>query len=153
MLVVPGFNKAHNHLPSGLKSVRISLAGMDPSWETVQDSLRKVEGRTPESQWIEATIGPSIANSPEATRFVLDKIAPNHPVRLLSWWGHVGLYNSLGLREMGIAEDQPDPKGGFYERVTNGKTLTGKGCEKNAYLASHQLCKNGPIARREHYGR
>ncbi|GAB4041627.1 amidohydrolase [Spirosoma gilvum] len=133
MLVVPGFNDAHNHLPGGLKATKISLAGMNPSWEAVQDSLKKAVRRTPEGQWIEGTIGITIANSPEATRFVLDKIAPRHPIRLLSWWGHVGLYNTLGLREMGIADDQPDPKGGFYERMSDGKTLTGKGYEKNAY--------------------
>ncbi|MBN8821824.1 MULTISPECIES: amidohydrolase family protein [unclassified Spirosoma] len=133
MLVVPGFNDAHNHLPGGLKATKIASAGMDPSWEAVLDSIRKAVRQTPEGQWIEGTIGPSIANLPAATRFVLDKIAPNHPIRLLSWWGHVGLYNSLGLREMGIAEDQPDPKGGFYERMPDGKTLTGKGYEKNAY--------------------
>ncbi|WP_338873866.1 amidohydrolase family protein [Spirosoma sp. SC4-14] len=133
MLVVPGFNDAHNHLPGGLKATKIASAGMNPSWEAVQDSLKKAVRRTPEGQWIEGIIGITIANSPEVTRFVLDKIAPKHPVRLLSWWGHIGLYNTLGLHEMGIADDQPDPKGGFYERMPDGKTLTGKGYEKNAY--------------------
>ncbi|GAB3994203.1 amidohydrolase [Spirosoma daeguense] len=133
MLVVPGFNDAHNHLPGGLKATKLALTDMNPSWMAIQDSLKKAVERTPEGQWIEGTLGITVANSPEATRFVLDKIAPKHPVRLLSWWGHVGLYNTLGLREMGIADDQPDPKGGFYERMPDGKTLTGKGYEKNAY--------------------
>ncbi len=37
------------------------------------------------------------------------------------------------MHEMGIADTQPDPKGGFYERMPDGKTLTGKAFEKNAY--------------------
>lgn len=141
MLVVPGFNDAHNHLPGGLKATKLALTGMDPSWQAIQDSLKKAVERTPEGQWIEGTLGITVANSPEATRFVLDKIAPKHPVRLLSWWGHVGLYNTLGLREMGIADDQPDPKGGFYERMPDGKTLTGKGYEKNAYWPNTSYAK------------
>lgn len=133
MLVVPGFNDAHNHLPNGLKATRLELAGMDPSWPVLLDSLKQLVKRVPEGQWIDGTIGISIGNSPEATRFALDKIAPKHPVRLLSWWGHVGIFNSLGMHEMGIADTQPDPKGGFYERLPDGKTLTGKAYEKNAY--------------------
>ena len=37
------------------------------------------------------------------------------------------------MQKMGIADTQPDPKGGFYERMADGKTLTGKAFEKNAY--------------------
>ena len=133
MLVVPGFNDAHNHLPDGLKATKLALVGMDPSWAVLLDSLKQLVKRVPEGQWIEGTIGLSIGNSPDATRFALDKIAPKHPVRLLSWWGHVGVFNTLGMHEMGITDTQPDPKGGFYERLPDGKTLTGKGFEKNAY--------------------
>jgi len=133
MLVVPGFNDAHNHLPDGFKSTKISFTSMDPTWQSVLDSLQKVVNKTAVGQWIEASIGPSIANSPEATRFELDKITTKHPIRLLSWWGHVGLFNTLGMKEIGISETQPDPKGGFYERMPDKKTLTGKAFEKNAY--------------------
>ena len=132
-LVVPGFNDAHSHLPDGLKATEISFNSMDPSWQTVQDSLQKAIKITPEGQWIRASIGPSIVNSHEATRSVLDKITTKHPIRLLSWWGHVGLFNTSGMKEIGISETQPDPKGGFYERMADGKTLTGKAFEKNAY--------------------
>ena len=67
MLVVPGFNDAHNHLPDGLKAARLLLDGMDPSWQVLLDSLRKLVKRVPEGQWIVGTFGLSIANSPEAT--------------------------------------------------------------------------------------
>ncbi len=133
MLVVPGFNDAHNHMPDGLKATRLVLNGMNPTWQVVLDSLKQVVQRLPKGQWIDGTIGPGIANSPEATRFILDKIAPNNPVRLLSWWGHVGVFNTPAMHELGIAETQSDPKGGFYERLPDGKTLTGKAYEKNAY--------------------
>jgi predicted amidohydrolase YtcJ len=133
MLVVPGFNDAHNHLPDGLRVTKINLPGMDPSWQMLADSLTLFAAKVPKGQWIEATIGISIANSPAVNRFVLDKIAHEHPVRLLSFWGHVGIYNTLGMQKMGIALNQADPKSGFYERLPDGKTLTGRAFEKNAY--------------------
>ncbi len=132
-LVVPGFNDAHNHLPDGFDATTINFVGRDPSWQTVLDSIQNIVAKTPAGRWIKASIGPTVANSPEATRFVLDKITTKHPIRLMSWWGHVGLFNTLGLTEMGISETQPDPKGGFYERLADNKTLTGKAFEKNAY--------------------
>lgn len=140
-LVVPGFNDAHNHLPDGLKATQIQVAGMDPSFQSVIDSLKILVKKIPEGQWISATIGLSIGNSPEVTRFALDKIAPHHPVRLFSWWGHVAIYNTAALKKMGISETQADPKGGFYERLPDNKILTGKAFEKNAYMphTSYQL--------------
>jgi predicted amidohydrolase YtcJ len=141
MLVVPGFNDAHNHLTGGFNFYRIALEGMNPTWQAVQDSITKVVQKLPKGHWIEATIGPSIANSPETNRFILDKIAPHHPVRLLSWWGHVGLFNALAMKELGVSEAQSNPKGGFYERMTDGKTLTGKAFEKNAYHPHTALAK------------
>jgi predicted amidohydrolase YtcJ len=139
-LVVPGFNDAHNHLPSALKSTLINLPGMNPSWQSLVDSIKIAIKKTPEGQFIQATIGLDITNSAEANRFVLDKLAPRHPVLLLAWWGHVGIFNTQALSKFGISTTQRDPKGGFYERLPDRKTLTGKTYEKNAYWphTSHQ---------------
>src|ERR1700733_10303980 len=38
--VTPGFNDAHFHLEDGFKARGIRFASMDPSWESVLDSLR-----------------------------------------------------------------------------------------------------------------
>ena len=132
-LMVPGFNDAHNHLPNALKSTMIHLEGMNPSWEALVDSIRLALKHTPKGQFITASIGLDIAKSPDATRFSLDKLAPDHPVLLLSWWGHVGIFNTMAMEKFGIGTTQQDPKGGFYERLPDGKTLTGKAYEKNAY--------------------
>lgn len=135
MLVVPGFNDAHNHLPDCLNGNEIPLNenAMDPSWQWILDTLQQLTKTTPQGQWILIPIGPTIASSSEDTRFDLDKITTNHPVRLLSWMGHVCIFNRLGLEKMGISEVASDPKGGFYERLPDGKTLTGRAIEKNAY--------------------
>ncbi len=110
---------------------------MDPSWESVLDSLKIISSQLKKGEWIQATIGPSIANSPGATRFALDSITTNHPVRLLSFWGHVGIYNTTGLKSMGISETQAEPRGGRYERMPDGITLTGKCFEWNAIIPNY----------------
>ena len=135
MLVVPGFNDAHNHLPDCLTGNEIPLNenAMDPSWQWILDTLQQLTKTTPRGQWILIPIGPTIANSSKDIRFDLDKITPGHPVRLLSWMAHVCIFNTLGLKKMGISETAPDPKGGFYDRLPDGKTLTGRAIEKNAY--------------------
>lgn len=132
-IVVPGFNDAHNHLPNPLKATKINVTELNPSWQSLVDSIKLAVKRTPKGQFITASIGLDIANGPGATRFSLDKLAPDHPVLLLSWWGHVGIFNTIALEKFGIGARQPDPKGGFYERMADGKTLTGKAFEKNAY--------------------
>ena len=89
---------------------------MDPSWESLLDSLREISTELKNGEWIEATIGPSIANLPRANRFALDSITTSHPVRLLSFWGHVGIYNTPGLKSMGMSGTQVEPTGGRYKR-------------------------------------
>lgn len=132
-LVIPGFNDAHNHMPDGLDAFHIAFKDMNPSWAVVVDTLKKAVTQIPKGKWIEVTIGPSIANAENSNRFELDKISIKNPIRLLSWWGHVGIYNTSGLNKMGISITQPDPKGAHYERVRNSNTLTGKAFEKNAW--------------------
>jgi predicted amidohydrolase YtcJ len=132
--VTPGFNDAHFHLEGGYKARNIQFTTMDPSWESLLDSLRVISVQLKNGEWIDATIGPSIANSPAANRFALDSITNGHPVFLLSFWAHVGIYNTLGLKSLGISETQAEPKGGRYERMPDGITLTGKCFEKNAVI-------------------
>jgi predicted amidohydrolase YtcJ len=139
--VTPGFNDAHFHLESGFIERNIEFMNMDPSWESLLDSLREISTHLKNGEWIEATIGPSIANLPGANRFALDSITTSHPVRLLSFWGHVGIYNTPGLKSMGISETQVEPKGGRYERMPDGITLTGKCFEKNAIIPESSYIK------------
>jgi predicted amidohydrolase YtcJ len=135
--VTPGFNDAHYHLADGFKATGIQFTSMDPSWESLLDSLKIISGQLKNGEWIQATIGPSIANSPGANRFALDSITTSHPVRLLAFWGHVGIYNTAGLKAMGISETQPEPKGGRYERMPDGITLTGKCFEWKAIIPDY----------------
>jgi predicted amidohydrolase YtcJ len=139
--VIPGINDAHFHLGGGFKATTIQFKTMDPGWSELKDSLQKISARLKKGEWIDATIGPSVANSKVVNRFALDSITAIIPVRLISWWGHVGIYNTIGLTSVGISTTQANPPGGRYERTADGVTLTGKCFEENAYnpQSSYQI--------------
>jgi predicted amidohydrolase YtcJ len=52
-------------------------------------------------------------------------VAPRHPVWLASNTAHGHVLNSTALRALGIADDAPDPLGGFHER--EGAPYPGRG--------------------------
>lgn len=51
---------------------------------------------------------------------MLYKVAPNNPVIIKHKSGHMGVVNTLGLKDLGIPLDTPDPEGGLYGKK-NGK--------------------------------
>jgi predicted amidohydrolase YtcJ len=127
--VVPGFNDAHEHLgwkaPMG-PSIQAGEAGMiGLSSKQLIDSLARLAKTTPAGNWIEGEFGMLIRNATTLRRDALDKIAPNHPVILLSAWGHGLLLNTKGMKAFGIDEAEADPMGGWFERNPKSKRLTG----------------------------
>jgi predicted amidohydrolase YtcJ len=69
-----------------------------------------------------------------ADRFALDSAAPNHPVLLSAWYGHGTFLNSKAIQVMGLAEDEPDPFGGFYDRMPGTNILNGVAHEYAEHL-------------------
>lgn len=62
---------------------------------------------------------------------ILDKASINHPIVLQHSSGHVGVFNSLGLKRLNINQNVQDPPNGKYERI-DGK-LTGY-MEEQAFI-------------------
>ncbi len=50
------------------------------------------------------------------TRDDLDQVSTEHPVAITHQSGHVAVFNSYILNELGIDDDTPDPDGGSYGR-------------------------------------
>jgi len=127
-VVIPGIHDAHNHLALGAPiphSFRIAgnpIAG--PGRAQMLDSLASRVERAPAGAWIGGWWGLALRNDPTFRRAALDSVAPDHPVVLMSPWGHGMLLNTRALRLLGIAEAEPDPLGGWYERGPGG-ALTG----------------------------
>jgi len=125
-VVVPGFNDAHTHVGGGLgPGVNLGLRSNDPALADVLKALTAEAARAPAGTWLRGEIGVRVLDDPAATRATLDPITPNHPVLLTGWTGHGGLLNTAALRALGVADDEPDPPGGWFGRVRGTSQLSG----------------------------
>jgi predicted amidohydrolase YtcJ len=131
--VVPGFNDAHWHqgLRTPPRNVPIPGAGVspDPTLEEVLTALAEAVRSTPVK----------VLDDPEATRFALDGVAPNHRV-FMTTLGHGSLFNTAALRSIGVGEEEPDPVGGWYDRIGETRVVNGKlfgYAELHAYSCLH----------------
>lgn len=122
--VIPGINDAHHHFSLGPPEVDVDLHAMEPTWAQVKDGIAAAIAKNPPNSLISVAIGFKVFGDPSIDRDALDKIAPNNPVSMATFTGHAVVLNTAGLRFYKIAEDQPDPLGGRFERDAKGR-LTG----------------------------
>ncbi len=121
--VIPGINDAHNHIdvhPENL--VEVESKARSPA--SLREELTAAAAKAPKGALLQATISPAIFYDTTVNRDFLDALLPNNPVELVTITGHGFILNTAGLRAYGVAEDQPDPLGGRFERDATGR-LTG----------------------------
>ena len=121
---IPGINDAHHHFQLGPPEVDVNLHTMDPTWAQVKDGITDAIAKNPPGSLIVVAIGFRVFGDTSINRDALDQIAPNNPVALGTFTGHAMVLNTAGLRFYNIAENQPDPLGGRFERDAKGR-LTG----------------------------
>ena len=119
-VVVPGLNDAHYHFMTMPQGHFLEFKTMEPSWEETSAALKAAVKQVQPGTWIFGFVGPAVAMNPEVTRTALDHIAPNHPVLLIAFTGHGYILNSRAMPLLQIAEEEPDPAGGYFERAVDG---------------------------------
>ncbi len=124
--VVPGFNDAHFHFMPDPKDFHLQFKTMEPSWEETLEAVKNAVRETPKGQWVFGNIGITVLTDQNANRFALDRVAPNHPILLRSYYGHGYIVNSKAMPLLQFAEEEPDPLGGYFERVGNSKKINGR---------------------------
>src|ERR1700674_2248383 len=124
-VVIPGINDAHFHFMPDPKGYTLQFKSMNPSWKEAVDAIETAVKQTPQGTWIFGDLGLAEKPGPEATRFALDRIAANNPV-LLRYDGHGYIINSKAMPLLHIAEEEPDPVGGSYERVEGSQRINGR---------------------------
>jgi predicted amidohydrolase YtcJ len=121
-LLLPGFNDAHVHFVTGgmqLTNVQLKDAATPEEFARLLGARVKV---TRKGEWIlggnwdETKWNPPNVPSKE----LLDAVAPDTPVFVTRYDGHMGVANSLALRLAGIAAKTPDPTGGVIVRDAQG---------------------------------
>lgn len=121
-LATPGLIEAHVHLGGNLPSAPLPMQGLPFPGPTAEQALAAVaEAAKQPGDWISAWIGPIIARDQRNWRLALDAVAPDRPVLLRGFWGHTAIVNSAALKRIGIAEDVPNPIGGWWGRDASGR--------------------------------
>lgn len=133
--MLPAFIDAHSHFSAVANSfLQVPLdecISFDEIKSRISDFIKN--NNIKPNQWI---IGCGYDNNQlqekkHPTKDVLDEVSPNNPLMIQHKSGHMGVLNSLGLKELGITVDTPSIDGGLIQ-VVDGK-LTGY-MEENSYL-------------------
>jgi predicted amidohydrolase YtcJ len=154
--VIPGINDAHLHQGSNpATAVFLEFKGRPNdangwealSWVVVVSALAEAVHRAPKGGTISGVIGANILDEPSATRFELDKVAPDHRVILYTWTGHDAILNTTATRALGLAEDEPDILGGFIYRLPGKQTITGRLGEQALWRVLRRIEEGIPLER------
>jgi predicted amidohydrolase YtcJ len=121
-LLLPGFNDSHVHFVDGgaqLDAVQLTDA------TSAEEFARRIGERakiTPKGEWILGGDWDETKwNPPELpTKELIDRVAPDTPVFVSRYDGHMGVANSLALELAGITAKTPDVPGGVIVRDAQG---------------------------------
>ncbi|MDQ3742950.1 MAG: amidohydrolase [Acidobacteriota bacterium] len=124
-VVVPGFNDAHFHFMPDPEGTELQFKTLEPGWDEIVEGIRAAVEHTPAGTWIFGRVG-NLLELPDASRASLDRIAPVHPVLLRTFYGHGYVLNSKAMPLLRIADEEPNPAGGYYERVAGTNRINGR---------------------------
>jgi predicted amidohydrolase YtcJ len=123
--LVPGFNDAHCHLFSFIRSLHsldLSPSSVS-SIEEIKAVLRRKAQDLPRGIWISGNAYNEfyLAEKRHPNRRDLDEAVPDHPVILTHRSLHACVLNSLALSLAGITRETPGPAGALIEREESGE--------------------------------
>ena len=124
--VLPGFIDAHVHFlayASSLTAVDCSPSSVT-SIEEMVEALRVRAMETPQGGWVRGAGYDEfrLKESRHPTRWDIDAVVADHPVKLGHRSGHGTVLNSRAMELAGISIETPEPLGGYIERdVTTGE--------------------------------
>lgn len=138
--VLPGFNDAHCHLRAFCES-RVTL-DLKPSrtlksLANIKSAIRNLCQKKAKGSWLRGRGYNEfyLIEKRHPTRWDLDEIAPEHPVKLTHRSGHAYVLNSLALKLVGISKETGDPPGGLIDRDINTGEPTGLLYEMGKFLS------------------
>jgi predicted amidohydrolase YtcJ len=136
--LIPGLNDAHCHIfafASSLLSVDCSPASV-ASIGDMKARIRARARKAPTGSWIRATGYNEfyLAEGRHPNRWDLDEAAPHHPVKLVHRSRHACVLNSLGLSQVGISIDSPEPPEAMIDRDLDSGEPNGLLFEMDSYL-------------------
>ncbi len=130
-LLLPGFNDSHVHFVSGGAQLDNPELNDAPSAEEFVRRIAEQAKKTPKGAWIDGGDWDETKWTPPnlPTKEMIDAVAPDNPVFLDRYDGHMALANSAALKLAGVTSATPNPRGGTIVRDAQGNPT---GCLKDA---------------------
>ncbi len=121
--LLPGLIDSHMHPGSyGVFWVRGVRCGPDVA--SIDELLERIKGKadaTPKGKWILGYSLDDVKLGRYPTRSELDSVCPDNPLYIQRRDGHIGVVNSLALKEGGITKETLDPPHGKIDRDEEGE--------------------------------
>lgn len=142
--VLPGLTDAHIHIFTlALARLQLGFAAHRPRvLADVFSLLQQEQARLATGEWLQALElnEDTLAERRLPTRDELDAMFGDQAVLLRRYCGHVAVFNTAAMQRLGLAEHQPDPVSGHFERFADGR-LNGIAYEG----AAEAIFRAGPI--------
>ncbi|HZT40779.1 MAG TPA: amidohydrolase [Chthonomonadaceae bacterium] len=123
--LIPGFFDCHMHiLWLGVNLGHVNLASPPvQDKEDIGDLLRERLEAQPDIPCVQGNRYDQnrLPGAKHVTRYDLDRVSTEVPVRINHTSGHAAVVNSKALERLGITRDTPDPEGGEIVRDENGE--------------------------------
>jgi predicted amidohydrolase YtcJ len=170
--ITPGFIDAHSHpASSGLRHLRSVDCDLR-SIKAIQEAIKAKADNASPGDWV---LGFKYDDTKTIegryiTRYDLDEVTPDRPVRITHRGGHTAYVNSKALELSNITKDTPDPAGGQIVRDENGEptgllkenatdllsnppnTNTDKDWQDGVKLITEMMSKSGVTSVTDAYG-
>ena len=117
-MLMPGFQDAHVHpVDSGMTFNQCSVFDL-PELEDLLDAIKTCVEERPDADWIVGAgwYVSTFAPTGRPPKGLLDAIAPDTPITLLSNAAHSVWANSAAIEHAGITAETKDPEGGRIDR-------------------------------------
>jgi predicted amidohydrolase YtcJ len=126
-LVIPGMMDTHNHYSGDpLPEVTsVDFGEWAPTCKHVLEVLEQAVAKVPTGKLITGNMGPEAFFDPGCTPAALDRIAPQHPVFLMSGTPHGAMLNQAAVKWFGVDTSAPPPLAGWYGKDMKSKKWDG----------------------------
>lgn len=134
--LLPAFLDPHSHLAACANALlQVPLeecANQQEIFQKMGDFIR--ENSVPPGEWVKGKgyDHNTLEEGAPPDRLALDRACPQNPAVIQHASGHVGVFNSLALEQLGVDERTSCPEGGYMARDAEGR-LTGY-MEENAFI-------------------